>query len=84
MGYTFRLTARVLLFAPSHRQNSTYDGLCHTSHGALAGTTNSPMGQPHGGSIRRPIGATSLRKRELDGLTVAADVRRLSCAAGRC
>ena len=24
IGYSFRLTARVLLYAPSHRQNSTY------------------------------------------------------------
>ena len=26
MGYSFRLTARVLLYAPSHRQDSTYHG----------------------------------------------------------
>ena len=38
MGYSFRLTARVLLYAPSHRQDSTYHGLCYTGHGALAGT----------------------------------------------
>ena len=31
MGYSFRLTARVLLYAPSHRQDSTYHGLCCTS-----------------------------------------------------
>ena len=37
IGYSFRLTARVLLYA-SHRQDSTYDGLCYTSRGALAGT----------------------------------------------
>ena len=30
---------RVLLYAPSHRQDSTYHGLCYTSHGALAGNT---------------------------------------------
>ena len=56
MGYSFRLTARVLLYAPSHRQDSTYHGLCYTSRGALAGTRNSSMGPPHEGSIRRPIG----------------------------
>ena len=28
IGYSFRLTARVLLYAPSHRQDSTYHGLC--------------------------------------------------------
>ena len=53
IGYSFRLAARVLLYAPSHRQDSTYHGLCHTSRGALAGTRNSSMGPPHEGSIRR-------------------------------
>ena len=55
IGYSFRLTARVLLYVPSHRQNSTYHGICYTSRGALAGTRNSSMGPPHEGSIRRPI-----------------------------
>ena len=41
IGYSFRLTARVLLYAPSHRQDSKYHGLCYTSRGALAGTRNS-------------------------------------------
>ena len=54
IGYSYRLTARVLLYAPSHRQDNTYHGLCYTSHGALAGTRNSSMGPPHEGSIRRP------------------------------
>ena len=40
MGYSFRLAARVLLYAPSHRQDSTYHRLCYTSRGALAGTRN--------------------------------------------
>ena len=44
IGYSFRLTARVLLYAPSHRQDSTYHGLCYTSRGAMAGTRNSSMG----------------------------------------
>ena len=53
------------LFAPSHRQDSTYHGLCYTSRGALAGTRNSSMGPPHEGSIHRTMsecyfqGATS-------------------------
>ena len=38
MGYPFRLAASVLLYAPSHRQDSTYNGLCYTSSGTLAGT----------------------------------------------
>ena len=54
MGYSYRLTERVLLYAPSHRQDNTYHSLCYTSHGALAGTRNSSMGPPHEGSIRWP------------------------------
>ena len=46
MGYAFRLAARVLLYASFHRQDKTYHNLCYTSHGALAGTRNSPIGQP--------------------------------------
>ena len=53
IGYSYRLTARVLLYAPSHRQDNTYHGLCYTSRGALARTRNSSMGPPHEGSIRR-------------------------------
>ena len=37
IGYSFRLTTRVILYAPSHRHDSTYHGLCYTSRGALAG-----------------------------------------------
>ena len=55
IGYSFRLTARVLLHAPSHRQDSTYHSLCYTSRGALPGIRNSSMGPPHEGSIWRPI-----------------------------
>ena len=55
IGYSYRLTARVLLYAPSHRQDNTYHGLCYTSRGALAGMRNSSMGPPHEGLIRRPI-----------------------------
>ena len=36
IGYSYRLTARVLLYAPSYRQDNTYHGLCYTSRGALA------------------------------------------------
>ena len=62
MGYSFRLAARVLLYASSRRQHDTYHCLCYTSRGALAGTRNSSMGPPHEGSIRRPIapGANAL------------------------
>ena len=50
-----RLLLSILLYAPSHRQDNTYHGLCYTSRGALAGTGNSSLGPPHEGSIRRPI-----------------------------
>ena len=46
IGYSFRLAARVLLYAPSLRQDSTYHGLCYTSRGVLAGMRNSSMGPP--------------------------------------
>ena len=48
MGYSFQLTARFFLYAPSHRQDSTYHGLCYTSCGAS-------WVHHHEGSIRRPI-----------------------------
>ena len=54
IGYSYRLTASVLLYAPSHRQDNTYHSLCYTSRGALPGTRNSSMGPPHEGSIQRP------------------------------
>ena len=46
MGYCFRLAARVLLYASSHRQDSTYHSLCYTSRGTQAGMRNSSMGPP--------------------------------------
>ena len=55
ISYSYRLAARVLLYAPSHRQDNTYHGLYYTSRGTLAGTRNSSMRPPHEGSIRRPI-----------------------------
>ena len=54
-GNSFQ-TTELKLYAPSHRQDTTYHGLCYTSRGALAGMRNSLMGPPHEGSIGRPIG----------------------------
>ena len=45
-GLLFPINARVILYAPSHRQGSTYHGLCYTSRGVLAGTRNRSMGPP--------------------------------------
>ena len=47
MGYSFLLTARAILYAPSNRQDSTYHGLCYTSCGVLAGTRNSSDDPSH-------------------------------------
>ena len=49
----------ILLYAPSHRQDNTYHGLCYTSRGALAGARNSSMGPPHEGSIDRTMSERS-------------------------
>ena len=43
IGYSYRLAARVLLYAPSYRQDNTYHGLCYTSRGALAGSISKQM-----------------------------------------
>ena len=43
MGYSFRLAARVVLYASSHRQDNTHHDLCYTSRGVLAGKRNSSM-----------------------------------------
>ena len=53
IGYSYRLTARVLLYAPSHRHDNTYHGLCYTSRGALAGTRNRSMGLVTNHNIRQ-------------------------------
>ena len=47
IGYSYRVTARVLLYAPSHRQDNTYHSLCYTSRGALAGTRNNIHSNAH-------------------------------------
>ena len=45
-GYSFRLATRDLLYAQSHRLDSTYHILCYTSRGALAGMSNRSIGPP--------------------------------------
>ena len=46
IGYSFRLASMALLYAPFHRQVTTYNGLCYTSRGALAGTRNNSIRPP--------------------------------------
>ena len=67
-GYSSRLAARVLLYAPSHRQDSTYHNLCYTSHEALAAIRNSSMthyeGSIRADTITEPHIAPSLAKKK--------------------
>ena len=51
IGYSYRLAARVLLYASSNRQDSTHHGLCCTSWLEREIT----QWVHHEGSIRRPI-----------------------------
>ena len=46
MGYTFRVAERIRLYAPSHKEDSTYHGLCYTSRRTRTGTRNSSMRPP--------------------------------------
>ena len=46
MWASFQSAAWDLLYAPSHKQDSTYHGLFYTSCGALAGTINTSVGPP--------------------------------------
>ena len=46
IGYSFQLTAMVILYAPSHRQDNTYHSLCFINGGALAGMRNRSMCLP--------------------------------------
>ena len=40
IGYSFRIAARFVLYAPSHRQDSAYHDLCYNTRGAMGGTIN--------------------------------------------
>ena len=86
--YSFRLAARVLLYAPSHRQDSTYHGLCYTSRGALAVTRNSSMTGKHlrhnkNSTLaptltpppRRLIYTVSFQRRQLPTLMASLEIR---------
>ena len=46
IGCSYRLAARVLLYASSHRQDNTYHGLCYIRYAVLVGTRNSSIGLP--------------------------------------
>ena len=76
MGYSFRLAARVLLYAPSHRQDSTYHSLCYTSRGALAGMRNSSMGPP--GRIN-PMTHRTMSERSYHGATSRSLISQMQC-----
>ena len=46
MGYSIRFAGSVLLYAQSHRHDSTYHGLCYTSRGVHDGTRYCSLGPP--------------------------------------
>ena len=48
MGYSFQLAAEDVLYALSHRKDSTYHGLCYTSCGAKSEMRNISMSAPQG------------------------------------
>ena len=75
----FRLTARVLLYAPSHRQDNTYRGLCYNSGGALAGSDGTleiePIWTRQGSSVTGSLEQTMLEDSLVDAYkrTLAAN-----------
>ena len=71
--YPFRLAARVLLYASSHRQYNTYHGLCYTSRGALAGMRNRSMGPPW---RMNPMTHRTMSERSSHGATSSSCVRK--------
>ena len=73
------LAVRVLLYAPSHRQNSTYHGLCYTIHIALAGTRNRSMGPPWRIDLMTNCTMSRCSTRELHFSTRYSDLQH-SCA----
>ena len=56
IGYSYRLTEMVILYAPSHRQDNTYHSLCYTSRGEDNGwkRMRSRLCRPSGESKGQP------------------------------
>ena len=46
IGYSIQLAAKDILYTTSHGEDSTYQDLCDTSCGAMAGLRNSSVGSP--------------------------------------
>ena len=76
IGYSYRLAARIFLYAPTSRQDSTYHILCYASIGALAGTRNSSMGPP---SRIDPTTHRTMSERSYQGATSRSSL--LSCTS---
>ena len=49
MGYYFRLTTRVRLYAPSNKHDSTYHGICYASRVPHAGRRKINVGMTYRG-----------------------------------
>ena len=75
IGYSYRLTARVLLYAPSHRQDSTYHSLCYTSRGTLAGTRNSSVGIKGKSQLKNTVLNIGINSKDLNGTSAVNQLR---------
>ena len=75
-GLLFQLAAMVILYAPSHRQDSTYHNLWYTNCGALAGTRNSSVGPPRGIDLTTDCTLSGCSTTELH---LAPDITKLYC-----
>ena len=53
IGYSYRLTARVLLYAPSHRQDNTYHGLLLHQSWSTGWNEKTPTQQQHTAHINK-------------------------------
>ena len=58
-GLLFPISSKGSFICIIHRQDDIYHSICYTSHGALAGTRNSSMGQPHEGLIHHTMSRCS-------------------------
>ena len=89
MGYSFRLAARIILYAPYYRYDNTYHGLCCTRRRSLAGTRNNSTGPPwridpkihRTMSERSYHGATSRSCQLWDANRYAVDSRSVTVAS---
>ena len=57
MGYYFRLTTRVHLYAPSNIHGNTYHDICYASRGPQAGRRKIKVGRTYRGKKKKSLDA---------------------------